>query len=510
MNEVEFNNCLKKLTKQQDNILKLVLEGKSNQEIAGFLEESTVRRHIFNIYTIFGLNKDKSGISHRDELIKLFVQYKGARVDNCVRNQEGYSKWEDPDSNRNIERAGSNFYLERAKNEHDPKKALKLYEHAVNGDRSDPYIQIYLNNAKARQVGDPFRIGVVIAKAGNDFHEFASTQVLRGVADAQNEFNQKGGKNGRLLEIDIRNDGNRRSDAEEIAKKFAKDMAMLAIVGHHSSESTKVALSIYEQHSIAVISPTSTSSTLSGSNFFRTVGSTKAVASKYTQYIMGYLNLDKVAIIYHRGNEFSETLKKDFENTFRQTVGSREQRGQITESFDIIDISLNIEESIKKIKQASNAVVVISSIETNSVAIAIANQNAQQPKSQQLKLLFTTSLPETPALEKGGTSLEGSVLVSPSLKTESKYMRYAKDRWQQPDLNWRVATAYDATQAIIEAIKLSTVVNRAAILENLEQIDLPIERTSGFGLSWSKTDYHANAKVKYGIWQIHHGRFEEI
>jgi ABC-type branched-subunit amino acid transport system substrate-binding protein len=68
-------------------------------------------------------------------------------------------------------------------------------------------------------------------------------------------------------------------------------------------------------------------------------------------------------------------------------------------------------------------------------------------------------------------------------------MQYAKDRWQQPDLNWRVVTAYDTTKAIIKAIELSTVVTRAAILEKLEQIDLPVE---------------------YSIWQIHHGRFEEI
>ncbi len=514
MNKIEFNNCLQTISKQERRVLELFLEGQSDQEIANSLgiARTTVKTHISNICNKLGLiDKENLNYSHRGELVDLFICYQGSWVTNPVRYLLGYPRYENLDPpNRNIERTGSNFYLEQVKVCRDNTQAIELYEHAVNGDRSDPYAQIYLNNARARQVGDPFRIGVVIAKAGNDFHEFASIQVLRGVADAQDQFNQNSGKNGRLLEIDIRNDGNRRFDAEEIAKKFAEDIAMLAIVGHHSSESTKAALSIYEQHSIAVISPTSTSSTLSGRNFFRTVGSTRAVASKYAQYIMDYLNLEKIAIIYHRGNEFSETLKKDFENTFHRRVGSRGQRGQITESFDITDSSLNIEESIKKIRQESSAVLVISSIETNTVAIAIANYNAQQPKSQQLKLLFTTSLPETPALEKGGASLESSVLVSPSLNTESKYMRCAKDRWQQPDLNWRVATAYDATQAIIEAIKLSPVVTRAAILENLEQIDLPIEQTSGFGLSWSKTDYHANPKVKYSIWQIHHGRFEEI
>jgi branched-chain amino acid transport system substrate-binding protein len=508
MNENEFNNFLQDLSKKERKVLQLLLQGENDSEIAEFIQRGTVRTHICKICKKFSLNS--SNVSHRDELIDLFIQHKGAWVANCVREQGGYPRWEDPDSNRNVERTGSNFYLEQAKNERDTKKAIKLYEEAVNGDRSDPYAQIYLNNAKARQAGNPLRIGVVIAKAGNDFHEFASIQVLRGVADAQTKFNHSGGKNGRLLEIDIRNDGNRQSDAKEIAKKFAEDLTILAIIGHHSSESTKAVLSIYEQKSIVVISPTSTSSQLSGRTFFRTVGSTKAIASKYTQYIMDYLNLDKIAVIYHRGNEFSETLREDFENTFSRSRGKRGQRGQITQSIDITDISLNILESMEDIKKESDAVLIISSIETNSVAISIANKNAQQPQPQQLQLLITTSLPETITLEKGGASLEGVVMVSPSLAMESTYMQYAQDRWQQPQVNWRVTTAYDATQAIITAIGRSTVVTRSAILEQLENIHLSVEETSGFGLSWSETASHTNAHRKYSIWQIRHGRFEEI
>jgi branched-chain amino acid transport system substrate-binding protein len=257
-----------------------------------------------------------------------------------------------------------------------------------------------------------------------------------------------------------------------------------------------------------VISPTSTSSTLSGRTFFRTVGSTKAVAIKYTDYIIDYLRLDKIAVIYHRGNTFSETLKTDFEHAFSQRIGSKGERGQIT-SFDIKDVSLNISESIEEIKQESDAVLVISSIETNSVAIAIAVENFNLPQSQQLQLLFTTSLPETPTLEKGGKALEGTVLVRPCLARASVYVEKARNRWEQ-EIDWRSATGYDATQAIIEAINRSTVATRKSILENLEAIVLDVDRTSGFGLSWSDTDYHANVHQQYGIWQVRHGRFEEI
>ena len=406
MNEIEFNTYLQDLTPKEIEVLQLFLQGQSDIEIAKFTDKATVRTHVHKICKKFGLNKnkDESGFSHRGELIDLFIRFKGAWVYNKVRYLLGYPRWEDLDP-PNVVRTGSNFYLEQARRCRDENEVIRLYENAVKSDHSDPYAQIYLNNSKARQAGNPLRIGVVIAKAGNDFHEFASIQVLRGVASSQTEFNECGGKNGRLLEIDIRNDGNRPSDAEEIAREFADDLSILAIIGHHASESTKAALHIYEPRSIAVISPTSTSSTLSGRTFFRTVGSTQAVASTYTQHIKSQLNLDKIAIIYHSGNGFSETLKDDFKNAFRS------RGGQVTQSFNIIDISLNIIDSIREIKEKSDAVLVISSIETNSVAIAIAVENFNLPQSQQLQLLFTTSLPETPTLEKGGKALEGTVLA---------------------------------------------------------------------------------------------------
>jgi ABC-type branched-subunit amino acid transport system substrate-binding protein/DNA-binding CsgD family transcriptional regulator len=507
MNEIEFGKSLQEISSTEMKVLKLFLQGQSDLDIFNRLhiKIGTVKSHISHICDKFGLkSNESSGFSHRDELIDLFIRNQGAWVANCVREQKGYPRWQDP-----IERTGSNFYLEQAKSCRDSTKAIELYKNAVKSDRSDPYAQIYLNNAKARQAGNPLRIGVVIAKAGNDFHEFASIQVLRGVANAQTEFNDSGGKNGCLLEIDIRNDGNRRSDAEEIAKKFADDLSILAIIGHHSSESTKAALHIYELRSIAVISPTSTSSTLSGRTFFRTVGSTKTVAIKYTDYIMDYLKLDKIAVIYHKGNTFSETLKTDFKHAFNQRIGPKGKRGQITQSLDILDVSLNILESIEEIKQESDAVLVISSIETNSVAIAIAVENFNLPQSQQLQLLFITSLPETPTLEKGGKALEGTVLVRPCLARASVYVEKARNRWEQ-EIDWRSATGYDATQAIIEAINRSTVATRKSILENLEAIVLDVDRTSGFGLSWSDTDYHANVHQQYGIWQVRHGRFEEI
>jgi ABC-type branched-subunit amino acid transport system substrate-binding protein len=177
------------------------------------------------------------------------------------------------------------------------------------------------------------------------------------------------------------------------------------------------------------------------------------------------------------------------------------------------DPDLDIEGLITSIKTKTKAMLAISSIEVNSVAIAIARANYEL-QSQKLQLLFTTSLPETLTIEKGGQAVEGVVLASPCLAENSDYMQQAKTRWEQQEINWRVATSYDAMQALIEAIKLSEELSeeptREAILKNLEGLNLSINQTSGFGLNWSNSDYHSNAQRPYCITQIRNRRFEEM
>ena len=515
MNPTEFDTFFQNLSPQENNVLKLFLQGYGDPGIAVELhiEQITIRTHFANIYKKCekiiserdgAKSNDIKKYSHRGGLVRLFIEHKGELVANRVREQKGYPKWEDPDSDRNIERSGSNFYLEKIRNCRDNEQAIKLYENAVKADHSDPYAQIYFNNAKARRQGATLKIGVVIAKAGNDFHEFASTQVLRGIADAQTQFNESGGKDGQLLEIEIRNDGNRPFDAEETAKKFADDLSVIAVLGHHSSESTQAALHIYETKSIAIISPTSTSSKLRSKVFYSTVRSTKVAANKYVNYIKEYLGLDKIVVAYHRNNEFSETLKGDFEIAFNAQGG---EIIDIDSTLDINNYRLDIKDLINDTKKVSKALLVISSIETNSVAIAIATENSKL-QSKKLQLLFTTSLPEIPFLEKGGAAVEGAVLISPYSVEKSDYTKIAKARWGQQEINWRIATSYDAAQALIEAIRLSKMPTREEILKNLETIKLSPEKTSGCGLEWS--DDHTNAHSKYGAFQIRQHSFEEI
>lgn len=399
--------------------------------------------------------------------------------------------------------SSSNFHLDRGieyfrKGEYD--LAIKLFKQAVEADRTDPVPQIYLNNARARLKGKPLKLAAVVSI---DYFEYAAKEVLRGVADAQTEFNKREGKNGRLLEIVIVNDGNEPIVAERVAKELANQTDILGVIGHHASESSEKALPIYQEKRVAMVSPTSSSSQLKSDVFFRAVGSTKEAAQKYAQYIKQDLHLDKIVVFYNKDSLYSRSLKEDFQEAFAKLGGK-----VINPPISIIDPQLDIEKKIKNIaQQKGKAAFLISSITTNSVTIVFARKNATLPSEQKLQLLSAMSLSEEESQKQGGNALEGLTLLSPCLAEKSDYMKQAANRWEQK-IYWRVATSYDATQAFIEAIQLSKQPTREEILQNLHSLKLPVNKTSGFGLSWNLD--HSNAKRKYCLIKIRNHKFEEI
>jgi branched-chain amino acid transport system substrate-binding protein len=101
--------------------------------------------------------------------------------------------------------------------------------------KNDPEALIYLNNAIAEKSGKYLTIAVSVPIEPNPD---VAQEILRGVAQAQNEINQ--GKednyiNGKLLKVFIANDDNKKDgNVEAIAKKFVDDPNILAVVGHNS------------------------------------------------------------------------------------------------------------------------------------------------------------------------------------------------------------------------------------------------------------------------------------
>lgn len=481
------------------------------------------KRNIKNIYVIFtsvttgvivGLIGAFSWYQYKYAFCSIGERIEGS--DKCVRNIKTsgeQSKIFIDDINFHLDK-GSEYFKKG-----DYENAEKFFYLAKEANPNDPIPQIYLNNTKARLAsqagkGKALKLAVV---AGIDFYKFTAEEIFRGVADAQDEFNKSGGKNGRLLEIVIANDGNEPQISKKLAEKLVSESDILGIIGHHSSESSQVAIPIYNQERLAIVSPSSSSSKLKDDVFFRVIQTTTEAAKLYAKYIKNTLHSDSIAIFYDQKSVYSQSLQEDFIKAFDDLGGKVDINN--TSVFDREQTSpTDIDAEINNIiSNQIKTVFLIPGVKTSSVLRAFARASQEKTKKlniENLNIIFPMSVFEQPTLDIGGDAVEGASLSTPCVNKTSLYMKGAIKRWQQKNIYWRTMTGYDATQAFIEAInKSSNEPTRSEILKNLKTLTLPVEKTSGYGLNWSKENgylYQSNINSSYCMYKIENGQFKEV
>ncbi|NEP11686.1 MAG: ABC transporter substrate-binding protein [Symploca sp. SIO2C1] len=361
----------------------------------------------------------------------------------------------------------------------DYEQAIDFFQKAIEAAPNEPIPQIYLHNAQARKKGNPFQLAVAVPADKNQ--DFAK-EILRGVADAQTKFNDSGGKDNRLLEIVIANDHNEPEIARKVAQKLVAKPEVLGVMGHNSSEASEAALPVYEQAGLAMVSATSTSTSLKGQVFFRSTPPNSAAGKKLAEYTKNTLGLDKVVIFFDSESNNSKSLKQAFEKKFK------ELEGKVVREVDLRTVEPNAQAEIKRSANQDQVggVVLSPSVKTDSVAIAIARANAELPQEQRLQLLGGGVLYHTDTLRQGGSAVEGLVLAVPWFGRTSKYAERAEKRWKG-SIGWRTASSYDATQALIEG--LSSNATRETVVEALKSVELSCSETSGEKLRfWATGD----------------------
>ncbi|WP_013325748.1 ABC transporter substrate-binding protein [Gloeothece verrucosa] len=347
--------------------------------------------------------------------------------------------------------------------------AAKFFEKAKEAARTDPEPKIYYNNALARYKKSPFKVAVVVPI---DNKGTSAQEILRGVADAQEKFNQNGGAENRLLEVMIFNDGNDPQVAARIAQQISQDDTILGVIGHNSSEASQAALPCYQEKGIAMISPTSTSTSLKGNTFFRTVANDGVTAKVMGDYLTNDLNAKNIIIFYDSQSNYSKSLLQEIESQLPPAI--------IKDRIDInppdFDVKANVDSSIQA---GGDTAILLPSTETTSVAIRIAEEIKGRMKILGGDALY---LPDT--LIQGGNAVENMVVVAPVTPSDN-YQTEANPSWGG-QINWRTVAGFDATEALIEAIKNSpTNPTRQNIPTNLASINVNSE-ASGKALQFQE------------------------
>ncbi|MTJ50147.1 ABC transporter substrate-binding protein [Dolichospermum sp. UHCC 0259] len=366
-------------------------------------------------------------------------------------------------------------------------EATALFQQAVKANPYDPEVLIYYNNSLARQQGFPLTLAVVVPL---DKSTITTQEVLRGVAQAQKQFNQQKGLNGKLLEIVIANDSNTEK-AKEVAQELIKDSSILGVIGHISSDATKIALREYEKAKLAVISPTSTSILLNNPVFFRAVSSDEGAGKTLAEYTYKNLQLKKAVIFANPTNSYSNSIREIFTNQFEKLGGEIVRKPLIDLTSPTFDAEKEVAKSVYG--DQAEAVMLFSNTQKLDITLNIAKEitkrnetlRTQNPPRRELKMLAGDNLYKGDILTNGGKNVEGLIIAVPWFRETSQAQSFARKSEQQwgGGISWRTATSFDATQALIKA--LSNNPSRSTVLKGLANVSLSASETSGYPLKFT-------------------------
>ena len=325
----------------------------------------------------------------------------------------------------------------------DFQQAVYLLEKSLQTNRNDPEALIYLNNARIGEAKS-YTIAVSVPIGSN---VNTALEVLRGVAQSQNQINQTGGINGTPLKVLIADDADNPEIAAQIAQKLAADNSILGVVGHTSSDTSLAAAAIYQKAGLVMISPISTSVKLSnfGDYIFRSVPSDFVAARALAESSLQKIPNVKAVVFFNSQSGYSQSLKSEF--TTALGLGG----GQVVSEFDLSSLTFTPSKSLQQAQQeGANLIALLGDSGTLDEALQVVQINGQK-----LPIVAGDDVYSPKTLDVGGKNALGMIVAVAwhlGANPNSPFVNNSRQLWQG-DVNWRTATAYDATQALIAGIK---------------------------------------------------------
>ena len=328
-------------------------------------------------------------------------------------------------------------------------------------EKNDPEILIYKNNARAmaRAEGNPDASITIAVSVPISTNPNVAQEILRGVAQAQDEKNVQDGIGGKLIQVVIADDSNEANVAAQVARAFADDRQILGVIGHNASDASLAAAPIYEERKLVMISPSSSANRLTnfGAYIFRTVPGTRFMSDPLAEYAVKTLKSKKIGLCYDAKALDNVSFKDDF---VASVVG---QGSEIVDvGCDIAVANFNPTEAISRLSQQNvDSLLIAPHIDRLDLAIQLAKANQRR-----LPLLGSSTIYTSQILE-GKEMLKD--LVLPVLWHPSIYPVFAKRAayYWNGTVNWRTATAYDAAQALMTAIAMNSPATRENIQSTL-------------------------------------------
>ena len=322
--------------------------------------------------------------------------------------------------------------------------AQKNFNSSLKSDRNDPEARIYLNNTIAAKAEDSYTVGVGVPIGGN---LNVAQEILRGVAQAQEEINKNGGIDGKLLMVEIANDDNDSGTALKVADRFVKNKKIQAVIGHNSSNVSLAVAPVYQEGGLVMITPTSSAENLTetGDYIFRSTPNTRSLGQPLADYAVNTLGKTKIAICFDSGSKSIQSFKDEF------TWSTFNYGGETVPINCDFSAPNFLPSEIISTAISSGAQGLLLAPSLNKIDDAIAIAKANQGK---LTLFGTHTLNTYSTLKEGQGATKGMVLAvawNSLVQPNSNFIVDAKNLWGG-SVGWRTAMAYDAAKTIFQGM----------------------------------------------------------
>lgn len=319
--------------------------------------------------------------------------------------------------------------------------AASKFQASLQTNRNDPETLIYFNNAK---IGKSRALKVAVSVPISGLLN-VSEEILRGVAQAQDEVNKSGGINGVPLLLEITDDGNDLAIAKQLAPELAKDSSILAVMGHNRPDISAATGEIYNRRGLVMMSPATQNSGI-GKYVFSVSPSSSVFGDTLARYMTQNARRKNIAICADSTTPIGKLTIDIYTRSIRQAGGN------ITSTdcnFGAKDFQPSAILS-RAISDGAEGLLLLPRLDNIQPAIDMARENKGR-----LALFSYAGMYTYDTLNRGQENFKGMVLPvlwHPDAVPDNAFTKDAAKLWGGR-VSPRTAIAYDALEAIIAGLK---------------------------------------------------------
>jgi branched-chain amino acid transport system substrate-binding protein len=292
-------------------------------------------------------------------------------------------------------------------------------------------------------------IGVAAPLTGNLAH--IGQQLVEGAQLAVDGANARGGIAGRRVAIRTEDDQADPKAALAVARKFAVDDTILAVLGHYSTSATLAAMPIYTKARLVAITPSASIAdpAKGGSKYlFRMQPPSAAYAQNLARYAVQTLGKKSVAVIYGQsdwGVRMKDSFVKELAN-----LGARVAALQVVQEGDT-----DVKAQLKKIKAANPDALAILTYYTTGALVTLQARSLEMTTP----LIGTGALAEDRFIELAGEGNAEGVTVNTDFSADDpapevrSFVAAFQARHPHEKPGAYHALAYDAVRVMLDAIE---------------------------------------------------------